>query len=271
MKNKKVFALIRAAAAVILAVVQLACTGFAFVYMLDGVQEVSQGSELVSGDYVQADLTYIMDVVGVERTESGKEVAYYAVAPVGDQFAIVRFPADEFEDMTALEADTMDFLEGISSRMNFHMVVKGSTAELSDTVSELLSQWFEDNASWMSQSGVIAAVENYSDYLCPVMIQANRIGSMSYTAALWLSIGALALVIYAMVEIICLTTGVYNVKLEKKNKEKKPARVPETVPAAAETAQAEPAAEEPAAAEPAGDESAGAALESNEITEEKHD
>jgi hypothetical protein len=215
MKNKKTFALVRAVVAVILAVVILGCTGFAFVDLLSSPTAVTQGSDLVAGDYVTADLTYIMNVCGVEKNASGKEIAYYAVAPVGNQFAIVRFPANEFETMTALETDTMDFLQGVSSSMSFHLVVNGTAAQTDDATASLLSQWFDSNASWMSQSGVISAVDDYSEYLCPVMIQANQVGSLSYNTVLALSILALALVVYAVVEVICVSTGVYNEKKEK--------------------------------------------------------
>jgi hypothetical protein len=215
MKNKKTFALARAVTAVILAVVLLGCTGFAFVDLLGGADQVTQGSDLIAGDYVTADLTYIMNVCGVEKTASGKEVAYYAVAPVGNQFAIIRFPASEFDTMTDLATDTMNFLEGVSSSMNFHLIVTGTAAQTDDTTAALLSQWFEDNASWMSQSGVISAVDDYSSYLCPVMIQADQVGSTGYNTALALSILALVLVVYAVVEVICLATGVYSEKKEK--------------------------------------------------------
>jgi hypothetical protein len=253
MKNKKTFALVRAVAAGILAVVLVACTGFAAVDLLTGPTEVTQGSDLAAGDYVQADLTYIMDVCAVEKTSGGKAVAYYAVAPVGNQFAVVRFPADEFDSMIALEEDTLNFLQGVSSSMSFHLVVTGATAQTDDTTAALLSQWFDDNASWMSQSGVISAVEDYSEYLCPVMIQANRVGSVSYTTALTLSILALVLLVYGAIEIICLTTGVYNGVSAPTKKKKAPEGAAEK-PAAAEPAAEEPAAEEPTAEEPTAEE-----------------
>jgi hypothetical protein len=224
MKNKKKFAWIRALAAVILAVAILAGTGFGFVDMLRGGQEVSQGADLESGCYVQVDLPYIMDICGVEKSSSGKAVAYYAIAPVGNEFAVIRFPASSYEEILQLETETLDFLKGISSTMTCHMKTVGQTVEISEAASELLQSWFEDNASWMSQSGVISAVEDYDEYLCPVMIEADQVGRVSYGTALTLSVVAAVLVAYALVELVLILTGVYDPKAKKTAKTAKAAK-----------------------------------------------
>lgn len=216
--KKKTFALIRAAAAVAAAVILLACSGFAFVDLLGSPQAVDDGSQLSDGDYVQADLAYIMDICGVEKTESGKEVAYYAIAPIGNEFVVIRFPASEYDSVLVLKGDTLNFLKGQSDSMSFHILVTGKTVETPVSVDRLLTQWFSENAEWMSQSGVIGAVEDYSQYLCAYTIEADRAGSVSYGAAVAMSVIALILVVYAVVELVCILAGVYNKKPGGKGK-----------------------------------------------------
>jgi hypothetical protein len=145
----------------------------------------------------------------VEKSSSGKAVAYYAIAPVGNEFAVIRFPASSYEQILQLETETLDFLKGISSTMTCHMKTVGQTAEISEAASELLQSWFEDNASWMSQSGVISAVEDYDEYLC---------------TALTLSVVAAVLVAYALVELVLILTGVYDPKAKKTAKTAKAAK-----------------------------------------------
>ena len=233
MTNKKTFAWIRAAAALALAVVFLAVTGFAFADMLAGPASVTDGAVIEDGAYLKADVTFIMDIVGVEKNAAGKEVAYYAVSPVGSSFMMIRYPLADSLGIQGLEEDTRKFLEGESLDMAFRMIVTGMAVPAGDTVTGMLAEWFADNVDWMVAAGVIPQLDDYSAYISPYMIKAGTVGTMSYGAALALTILAVLLVIYAIVEAVLVLCGVYNRKPQKKQKKEKPVKA-EAVPAPAE-------------------------------------
>lgn len=219
MERKTVFALARIGAALLAAVILLACTGWAFVELISAPQTVTQGAELSDGAYVTADLRFVMDICGVERdVRSGEPVAYLAIAPVGDQFVIVRFPAKDYDAYAALEAETQGYLRGTQRSLSYHMSATGTAKTMDEDTAQLLADWFNENAEWMSRSGLIAAVENYSTYLCVYQIDTGAVGSVSTGTAVTLSLIAAALIAYAVVEAFVLAVRVSRPKPEKKYK-----------------------------------------------------
>lgn len=230
MTNKKTFAWIRAAAALVLALVFLAVTGFAFVDMLAGPASITDGAVIEDGAYLKADVTFIMDIVGVEKNAAGKEVAYYAVSPVGSSFMMIRYPLGDIPGVRGLEEETRQFLEGESLTMDFRMIVTGMVEPANDTVSGMLAEWFGENVDWMVAAGVIPQLDDYSAYLSSYVIQAGTVGTMGYGAALALTVMAALLVVYAIVEAVLISSGVYNKKPQKKQKKVKPVKV-EAAPA----------------------------------------
>ena len=218
MTNKKTFAWIRAAAALVLALVFLAVTGFAFVDMLAGPASITDGAVIEDGAYLKADVTFIMDIVGVEKNAAGKEVAYYAVSPVGSSFMMIRYPLADSLGVQGLEEDTRKFLEGESLDMAFRLIVTGMAVPAGDTVSGMLAEWFADNVDWMVAAGVIPQLDDYSAYISPYVIEAGTVGTMNYGAALALTVLAALLVVYAVVEAAMIFGGVYNKKRPKKQK-----------------------------------------------------
>ncbi|MCC8357485.1 MAG: hypothetical protein LJU34_06550, partial [Oscillospiraceae bacterium] len=223
---KKNFALVRALIAVILAVVLLAVSGFAVIDLIAGPTEVTDGSTLTAGQYVQIDVSYVMDIIGSESDASGNVVAYYAVVPVGNQFVAVRFPAAQYDEFEELKTETNNYLTGASSSMSYHILVSGQTTDNITTVDRLLSQWYDDNSEWMISSSVIAEVDNGYTYLCAVTVQADRAGNLSYGAAVAVSIIAALLIVYAIVELVLILAGVYNPKTAKTAKAPKEKKEP---------------------------------------------
>ena len=221
MTNKKTFAWVRAAAALVLAVVFLAVTGFAFVDMLAGPASITDGAAIEDGAYLKADVTFIMDIVGVEKNAAGKEVAYYAVSPVGSSFMMIRYPLVDSLGIQGLEEDTRKFLTGESLDMAFRMIVTGMAVPANDTVTGMLAEWFAGNVDWMVAAGVIPQLDDYSAYISPFVIQAGTVGTMSYAAALVMTVLATLLVVYAIVEVALILGGVYNKMPEKKAKKER--------------------------------------------------
>lgn len=206
MKQKKNLMIGLSAGALALAILLLAVTGLGGFRVMAGAKTVTDGAELKKGDYVCADLTYILDVIGAEQ-KNGENIAYYAVAPIGNEFTVIRFPASEFENMDALEKATIAFLYGEAKTIDFHLLVTGGVKDLDETTAQLFADWFNDNASWMSQAGVITAVENYGDYLNGVMIESGRVGGMSGGASVGLTAAALVLAALSAAGFIIAGTG----------------------------------------------------------------
>ncbi|MCD7844718.1 MAG: hypothetical protein LUG57_02465 [Oscillospiraceae bacterium] len=259
--SKKTFALIRALVAVLLAVILLAASGLAVINLLAGPTEVTDGSALTAGQYVQIDVSYVMDIIGAENDASGNPVAYYAVTPVGNQFVAIRFPASQYDEFAQLTTETNNYLTGTSSAMSYHIIVSGQTTDNITTVDRLLTQWYDSNSEWMISAGVIAEVSDGYTYLSAVTVQADRVGSVSYGAAIALTIIAALLIVYAVVELALILAGVYNPDYRKKaqkakapKEKKEPAPQPASEPVKTEAeapAAPEPSAEEPAEPEPA--------------------
>lgn len=248
MIEKKKFAYARLIAALVLAAALLGITGFAFADLLAGPAVVTGTGELEENAYIETELAFIMDVVGVEKTSGGKEVAYYAVAPVGSSFTILRFPAEDLENVNTLEKATDQYLQGETAVMDIYMTVTGTVAAPKQAETELLLTWFEDNEAWMTASGVIASLEDYSAYIGTHVIRVGTVGTMSTGLVVAATVVALLLAVYAIVEAILLGAGVYNKKPAPKAKKEKKAPVP--VPVADMPKAEEPCAEEmvPAAA-----------------------
>ncbi len=224
MEKKKAVKMFRTASALlavsalIAAVILLACTGFAFTDLLRSPAAVTQGADMTPEAYVTADVSFVMDICAVERDGNGEAKAYFAIVPVGDQFVLVRFPADDYDHFASLEAATRSFLRGVSSDMGFHLAVTGMTRQPPNEAAALLAQWFEDNASWMSQSGVIGAVEDYETYLGAVMIDSGTVGSVSYPSAVAMTLIAALLIVFAVVEIVFFCAGRYDLPGKGKDK-----------------------------------------------------
>lgn len=225
MTNKKTFAWVRAAAALVLALIFLAVTGFAFTDMLAGPGSITDGAVIEDSAYLKADVMFVMDIVGVEKNAAGKEVAYYAVSPVGSSFMMIRYPLADSLAVQGLEEETRKFLEGESLDMAFRVIVTGMVEPANDTVSGMLAEWFGENVDWMVTAGVIPQLEDYSAYISPYVLRAGTVGTMNYTAALVMTVLAALLVVYAIVEAVLVFGGVYNKKPQKKQKKAKPAKV----------------------------------------------
>ena len=207
MKERKTTAIWCAVIAAVLAVLLLACTGFGAFRLLCGPEEVTDGKTLEDGAYVSVDLQHVMDVVGVERSATGAETAYYAAAPVDDIFVLIRFPASDAESMMALEDATDAYMQGDAASMPFHMIVRGEARALDDDTKEILVRWFNENAEWMSRAGVFTAVEDNSIYLSAVGIEAGRVGGVPAGLAAAAGIGAAVLIAAAVVLFILAGTG----------------------------------------------------------------
>ena len=269
MKKEKIFALCRMGVALVIAVVLLAVTGFGFVPMLTDPVEVTDGTQLADSSYVSCDLRYVMTVCGEEVKENGDVVAYYAIAPIGNRFVVLRFPAELHSDVLSMTDATLAYLGGESSVMKIHMPVEGMVSQGSVAVYSLLSQWFESNKEWMSNAGVVGASPLAEDYLVSEVIEVDRLGALSGEYTVALSVLALLLVVYAVVELCFMGKKKETAaKAEKKEKKEKPAKAEKKEAVKAEpVTEAAPVEEVPA--EEAIEEAVEEAAEETEEAEEE--
>ncbi len=244
----KTFAVIRCAVALVLALVLLLVSGCAVGDLLSSATEVTDAAALEAGDYVQLDISYVMDIIGTETGAGGNVKAYYVIAPVGNQFVVIRVPASQFDDFSNLYTETINYLNGYSTSMSYHIIITGTTEENSLAVDRLLAQWYYANCDTMVSGGMIAEVDDGYTYLSTVTVKADQVGNVSYVAGMVLSILMAVLVVYAVVEAFLIVGGAYNRKKTPKAKapkEKKAAPVAVEAPVIAEApAEAEPSSEE---------------------------
>ena len=254
MNRKKTIAIVCAVVAVVAAFALLLGSGYGFIPLLRGAQTApEEGADMQPGAYLQTDVRFVMDICAVERTASGKPVAYYAVSPMGNTFIMIRFPAAEYENVLTMQRATDDYLKGING-MDVHLTVTGTAVNLDAETKAYLEQWFEDNAEQMSQSGLIAAVEDYSVYLGDVGIASGMVGGVRQVrvmTAVILSVAALVLLLLAVVLFILAGVGAFDKKAKQKTAAAAPVKAeapePEEVPTTEETPEAAPTVTETAA------------------------
>lgn len=250
--NKKlVFAAIRAAIALVIALALVIVSGFAFVYQLGGATEVTDGAQLDGNSYVSADIKWVMDVVGTETSRaSGKVLYYYVVAPVGNRFTLLRVSADQLEDVQALKAETTALLVGESKAMTIHMPVRGMVAQAEQGAYSLLNSWFNDNIEWMTIAGVVGEEPSAADYLVDECILVDQVGAFGEAVSAVLSIAAALLVLYALVECALMAAGHYKESrvaarmIKRVQREKAKAKAQRAAERAAEKAKAKAEAKE---------------------------
>lgn len=269
--NKKlVFAAIRAAIALVIALALVIVSGFAFVYQLGGATEVTDGAQLDGNSYVSADIKWVMDVVGTETSRaSGKVLYYYVVAPVGNRFTLLRVSADQLEDVQALKAETTALLVGESKAMTIHMPVRGMVAQAEQGAYSLLNSWFNDNIEWMTIAGVVGEEPSAADYLVDECILVDQVGAFGEAVSAVLSIAAALFVLYALVECALMAAGHYKESrvaarmIKRVQREKAKAKAQRAAERAAEKAKAKAEAreEKPAVTEEA-------EVEAKPVTEE---
>ena len=209
-KRRRSFALLRGCVAIALAVILLAVTGFGAADLLRGPTAVSEGTALRAGEYVQVDIQYILRTFAVERADNGAVLSFYGAVPMGTRFVPVRFTARQLEDAGLIESETADFLTGARDAMSVHFLVSGRVRPVGEDVAPLFRQWFDENVSWMTAAGVIADIDDPTQYLSGLVIEADRVGTMSYGWVVGLSVMAAALLLYALGEAVLVLAGFYD-------------------------------------------------------------
>lgn len=202
------FALIRCAAALILAAVLLLVSGFSIVDLAGGPVEYQAFEEAEPGSFVKCEISAIIGLYG-ENEE-------LALVPGGRQYVTVRFTGRYDESVRAVVEETEGFLAGNIYPLDKYVVVQGTVETLDEEQSALLKEWLELNREALISKGVASETIDMENYVSDKVLLVDTVNGKSQTLVFILTGAAALLVLYIIAEFIMMALGLY------KNKEEKP-------------------------------------------------
>lgn len=236
-------AYMRVIAAVLAAVILLAIPGFATFKLLRGGQTFDVIEDVQAGDYVERDISIILDYFASGYNKGGSITEKYAVVPINGQMVAFRFPARWFASADTIQSNTRALLQGMSSSLDQYIRVSGTVKAMSEDVATQLYSWFGQNKDWMTQGGLIQEVEDYADYLPDVVVSVDTVGYLPSGWVAVFSIAAALCLIYAIVVLIRIACKKYTAPDILVEITEEPAEVPSELPE--ETPSPDSAAAEP--------------------------
>lgn len=202
-------AYMRVIAAVLAAVILLAIPGFATFKLRRGGQTFDVIEDVQPGDYVERDISIILDYFASGYNKGGSITEKYAVVPINGQMVAFRFPARWFASADTIQSNTRALLQGMSSSLDQYIRVSGTVKAMSEDVATQLYSWFGQNKDWMTQGGMIQEVEDYADYLPDVVVSVDTVGYLPSGWVAVFSIAAALCLIYAIVVLIRIACKKY--------------------------------------------------------------
>ena len=204
-------ALIRAGAALLVSLILLGVTQFAFIDMIRGATENDAVQDAELGSFVKRD---IFAIVGFYPDDGSDDTATsaYALVPMSGKFVTVHFTKRYMESAESVEQATYDYINGNIATLDSYFVVEGTTETLSEALSTQMYDWFALNKDWMVEAGVISDTEDNAEFLSDVVLEVDAVKGMNETLVLILTGLAAALLLYFFVELVLMATGVYMVK-----------------------------------------------------------
>ena len=142
--NKRLRAmLISAVCALVIALILLFASGFSFVKLLRGPEEVAMVTDTELGAYVRTDIN---DIVGyfAEDYSPSKDAALsrWAVSRVGSRFVAVHLPERYLDSGDTIFNETLAFYSGELLSLEHYFQVEGSVEEMSEEPQAMLYDWF---------------------------------------------------------------------------------------------------------------------------------
>ena len=210
-------ALLRAIAAVLVATILLAVTGFSVVTMIKGPKQTDSIMDEEVGSFVKRDIFAVLGFYA--DTAKGENVAArYAVVPMGGKLATVCFTNRYLESAKAVQDSTYGFVNGENATLDSYVAVQGTVAKLTEDESSLLYDWFGLNKAQLVEMRMIADTEDYADYLTDYVLLVDTVNYKNQTTVIVLSAIAAAFILYAVVELLLMGFGFYLPPEEKKKK-----------------------------------------------------
>lgn len=213
---------IRCCAAVLLAVILLAVSGFGIFKMLgtpkdftaienpepaelDPMGSFAESDTITvpaskAGDYVQSEV--FLDLARfAEGTRGGTVTERYVVVPVNGKMVAFCFPQRWFDSEDAIYQSTQNLLTGTSFDGSY-IRVTGTVTEMPESVSTQLYDWFGENKTWLEQGGLIPQTDDSADVLHDLMVKVDYVGHFSQTVVVVLTVLAGLCLLYALYELI---------------------------------------------------------------------
>lgn len=190
------FALIRCAAALILAAVLLLVSGFSIVDLAGGPVEYQAFEEAEPGSFVKCEISAIIGLYG-ENEE-------LALVPGGRQYVTVRFTGRYDESVRAVVEETEGFLAGNIYPLDKYVVVQGTVETLDEEQSALLKEWLELNREALISKGVASETIDMENYVSDKVLLVDTVNGKSQTLVFILTGAAALLVLYIIAEFIMM-------------------------------------------------------------------
>lgn len=210
-------ALIRAVAALIIAGVILASTGFAVIDLLEGPKESTVIQDEEQGAFVSSEIFNILGFYA-DDVKDEKVVGRYALTKMGTKLVSVYFTQRYLESADTVCDDTYDFLSRKIQAFDHYVKVQGTVDVLSEKSSGLMYDWFGLNKAQLVEMGVIADTEDYADHLADQVLIVDTVNGYDQAVVIVLSSVAAALLLYMIVELALMGVGFYAVKPKKEEK-----------------------------------------------------
>lgn len=209
-------------AALLVALILLAVTGFAFVDILRGPEDVNAAADLEKGDYVVVDIFADLGCYAEAFRGEDKITGLYILVPMEDQLVSFLVPERYFDAEFRIRQSTLMWLNGFSDSLSEYILTVGTVRTLSEKEQTLLYDWFGENHIWMTETGILGPVEDYSVYLSPYVICVDQLGHLPAVWVYILSGAAWLLIMLAVVLGLLWALGKFDPK---------PEAVPETAEA----------------------------------------
>lgn len=213
--NKKLtFALIRCVAALVIAAILLAATGFSVVSLLRGPVESPAIQDEEQGAFVYRDVNIIIGFYA-DDANGDKVTGRYGLVPMNGKLATVRFTGRYLENAGKICDNTYDYFNGKTQALNEYVVVQGTVDTLTEDQSALMYDWFGLNKDQLVEIGFIGDTDDYAQYLSDEVLLVDTVQGYDQRIVIILSSIAGALLLYMLAEMVLMACGVYKPKRKK--------------------------------------------------------
>ena len=211
----------RFAAALAAALALLAASEFGIVKLARGAVPIAQLDRVAAGDYVQQDLSLILDNIAVGyRGETANEV--YAVAPSERGLYVFCFPERWFVPELAVRAQTDAWLADRNAGQDRYLRVSGTARTMPEDLRMRTRSWFNQNADALAQIGLIPEGADMDSCVSECVICVDQVGGVAYGVVMLLSLAAFLLLGYALIVLLRILLHGYRAAQPKKPSGRKP-------------------------------------------------
>ena len=202
-------ALIRALAALVAACILLVIPGFAIFTLIKGPEPISFNEGEEPGTFVSSDVNFFL---GLYPEREG-EVDRYAAMFVSGRIVSVRFTDRYLENVNEIVEETSDYLNMNIGALDKYLTVRGTTGELSESVSGMMYSWFDLNYEQLLAVG-LPPTDDYAVYLSDAVLLVDTVDGYSENMVFVMTGISVLLLLYMFLELALMCIGFYMPKEE---------------------------------------------------------